>query len=689
MWRDLLISAHLYVATASAIVVPRSHVVHEERSQTAGRWVKRDRVTTDATLSVRIGLAQSNLEQGHDFLMDVSDPSSPNYGRHWTSEEVIDMFRPSDETIETVSQWLQDGGIFNESITQSDNKGWLAFPATAKQIERLLYTEYHEYEDLKTGGVQAACDRYHVPAYIGQHIDYITPGIKLMAPSDIVTEETSRDLQKRYGPESDVQPLRPRRRHWRPHWPHWQPRPSSKDDLRHCDVEITPACIAALYEISPNVGEVHESNSLGIYEAGLNYWDQLDLDLFFTNFTRIPNGTHPIDENIDGGVARTTNISAAGVEGTLDLESAYPIVYPQTITVFNVDDLVYQSNPYVSLASGNTFLDAIDGSYCTYSAYGETGDAPGFDPTYPDPAPGGYKGRLQCGVYKPTNVISISYSGYEVDVPIAYQKRQCNEYLKLGLQGVSFLIASGDSGIGNYPSPYGYDGPTGCLGPNNNIFNPGFPINCPYATAVGATKVYPGHTVFEPESAAYDPALSDMQTNFSSGGGFSNVYPIPSYQKNAVASYFAHHDPGLPYYSSIATDALLPVLPNVTALAGNTGGIYNRIGRGFPDVAANGDNIATYTGGSFGLQGGTSASTPIFAAIVTRINEERLRVGKRPVGFLNPALYANPWVLNDITNGTNKACLGQGFEAVQGWDPVTGLGTPSFPRMLELFLSLP
>ena len=103
--------------------------------------------------------------------------------------------------------------------------------------------------------------------------------------------------------------------------------------------------------------------------------------------------------------------------------------------------------------------------------------------------------------------------------------------------------------------------------------------------------------------------------------GFSNVYSIPSYQKNAVASYFEHHDPGLPYYSAIAADAPLPVLPNVTALAGNTGGVYNRIGRGVPDVAANGDNIATYSGGVFGLQGGTSASTPIFAAIITRINE--------------------------------------------------------------------
>ena len=56
------------------------------------------------------------------------------------------------------------------------------------------------------------------------------------------------------------------------------------------------------------------------------------------------------------------------------------------------------------------FLDAIDGSYCTYSAYGETGDCADkacLDPVYPDPNPGGYKGQLQCGVFKPVSKISL------------------------------------------------------------------------------------------------------------------------------------------------------------------------------------------------------------------------------------------------------------------------------------------
>ena len=279
-----------------------------------------------------------------------------------------------------------------------------------------------------------------------------------------------------------------------------------------------------------------------------------------------------------------------------------------------MDDIHYQTWPNDTYTWGfNTLLDAIDGSYCTYCAYGECGNAPGIDPKYPDPGPDGYNGQLQCGVFTPTNVFSLSYGGQEVDVPIAYQKRQCNEFLKLGLQGISFLFASGDSGVGNYPPPYG----NGCIG-KNNIFSPTWPNNCPWITNVGATKVYPGKTVFEPESAVFDPAGYPYSVNYSSGGGFSNVYGTPDYQKPFVDTFFAEHNPPYPYYSGLVSDAPNPKKPDVVALAGSTGGVYNRIGRGIPDVAANGDNGAVYSAGNYTLSGGTSMSTPIFAAVVRR-----------------------------------------------------------------------
>jgi len=52
----------------------------------------------------------------------------------------------------------------------------------------------------------------------------------------------------------------------------------------------------------------------------------------------------------------------------------------------------------------------------------------------------------------------------------------------------------------------------------------------------------------------------------------------------------------------------------------------------------------------------------------------RLNAGKNTLVFLNPALYSNSGMLNDIANGTNPGCGTHGFSAVPGWDPVTGLG---------------
>ena len=253
------------------------------------------------------------------------------------------------------------------------------------------------------------------------------------------------------------------------------------------------------------------------------------------------------------------------------------------------------------------------------------------------------------------------------------------------------VFATGDSGVGDYPAPYGFSGKNGCIGGKLQIFNPFWPANCAYVTAVGATKVYPGHTVFEkqPESAVFDPAGHPYLLNYSSGGGFSNVYPQPSYQKSAIANYFKEHSPPYASYSGLVPNANNPALPDVVALAGKTGGRFNSMGRGYPDISANGDNIPVYVNGTYLMSGGTSSATPIVASIINRINEARLNAGKGPVGFINPTLYAHPEMLNDITNGSNPNCATLGFPAVKGWDPVSGLGTPNLEKMLAVFMKLP
>lgn len=101
----------------------------------------------------------------------------------------------------------------------------------------------------------------------------------------------------------------------------------------------------------------------------------------------------------------------------------------------------------------------------------------------------------------------------------------------------------------------------------------------------------------------------------------------------------------------------------------------------------------------------------------TLINDARAAAGKKPIGFVNPTLYANPTMFNDIMYGSNRECTGfffevfvpwplyliakwaflvpfpagcgtTGFTAQKGWDPLTGLGTPQFQKMMSVFMAL-
>ena len=342
-----------------------------------------------------------------------------------------------------------------------------------------------------------------------------------------------------------------------------------------------------------------------------------------------------------------------------------------------------------SVGTFNIFLDALDASYCTY----EGGDQPYVDPAYPDPNEGGYTGPLQCGGAPVSNVFSFSYNQIEAALPESYQFRQCVEWMKFGLQGVSVFFASGDSGVANRYNA-GYE--NSCLrtdGPfvdiNGTRFSPSFPTNCPYITAgkppvspisllqntltsatlVGATDLLggPNGTIFGGEMAVAAPDVNNSKLDFYSGGGFSNVFGLPAYQAKAVTNYLTNYPP--PYDSSVFNNS------------GNS--------RAYPDISALGLNQATvYLNQTYGV-GGTSASTPIVASIVTLLNEARIAAGKGPIGFINPVLYANPQMFYDVIVGGNPGCGTNGFSCEPGWDPVTGMGTPIYPKMLEVFMSLP
>ncbi|KAH8982321.1 subtilisin-like protein [Lactarius hatsudake] len=230
--------------------------------------------------------------------------------------------------------------------------------------------------------------------------------------------------------------------------------------------------------------------------------------------------------------------------------------------------------------------------------------------------------------------ISTSYGGDEQTFPRDYATSVCELFGQLGARGVSILFASGDEGVGGGDCKKN-DG-SGVI-----QFQPIFPATCPWVTSVGGTME-------RPEVAA--PLSS---------GGFSNVFKRPDYQTDAVLGFFEK-------------------------LGNQHSGLYNASSRGFPDVAAQAIDFVIFLDGELKLLDGTSCSAPVVAGIISLLNDYQLSQNRPVLGFLNPWLYgAASQGFNDITSGSNPGCGTDGFSAVSGWDPVTGLGTPDFQRLLE------
>lgn len=93
-------------------------------------------------------------------------------------------------------------------------------------------------------------------------------------------------------------------------------------------------------------------------------------------------------------------------------------------------------------------------------------------------------------------------------------------------------------------------------------------------------------------------------------------------------------------------------MSNYLNILGNKyAGLYNKSGRAYPDVSAQGVNVQVFINGTVEPVDGTSCASPIFSSVIALINDQLLNAGKSPLGFLNPWLYANPGAFNDITKG--------------------------------------
>lgn len=262
-------------------------------------------------------------------------------------------------------------------------------------------------------------------------------------------------------------------------------------------------------------------------------------------------------------------------------------------------------------------------------------------------------------------VHSVSYGSIAPEDPRIDVERLDVEVCKVGLRGITLTVSSGDDGVANFLAR-GNPGQCG--------FTPSFPATSRYATAVGATQ--------GPEVGKAEVVCSSSTGGLiTSGGGFSYFLKRPAYQDAVVKNY-------------LATGPNLPPKH-----------LFKSENRAYPDVAIMGHNYPILVNGQTFIGSGTSASSPVFAAMVTLVNSQRLAAGKKPLGFLNIRLYSasaqTAGIYNPVTSGTNNCCAGNsqptcctyGFTAAASngplgaWSPTVGFGTIKFGAFAQFFQS--
>jgi hypothetical protein len=243
---------------------------------------------------------------------------------------------------------------------------------------------------------------------------------------------------------------------------------------------------------------------------------------------------------------------------------------------------------------------------------------------------------IHDSVNKPS-VISISYGWPENETidgltwSLAAIQAVNATFQEAAALGVTVLVSSGDHGSD-----------CGIGDKKAHVLYPG---SDPYITSCGGTSIsnVSGLTFTE-------HVWNDLDDDWITGGGISDIFRPPNFS--------------------------LPIWQNWANIPGSANDGHKA--RGIPDIAGNADGSSGYTlflnGASIGAVGGTSATAPLYAALVALMNAG---LGE-PVGYLNPNLYAVPYsyVYRDINDGISNARGGApGYKSGPGWDACTGLGS--------------
>ncbi|KAH9036021.1 peptidase S8/S53 domain-containing protein [Lactarius deliciosus] len=554
--------------------------------------------------STQLGQSRSRAPRFPELeqhLSEISDPFHPSYGKHLSKEDVEALVAPHASSVDAVREWLESHGVQEEACHQSPAGDWVTVRLPVMQVEKMLGTEFRMWKHTEDGDALVRTTQYSLPPHLDEHIELIQPTTVFNRAKAQRTTYHFIDLD----PVTSSQSLSAK-----------VTVPGSGVTVdASCNMTITVSCLKQLYNAVNYVPQAPDKNAIALTGYLEQFANFADLKQFYADQVPAAVNTSFDVVRINGGLNNQT-LAEAGSEVDLDVQFALGISFPTPGTFYSTGGRA----PYIKDALTPNAMNEPYGDWLDFV----------------------------LAQHKIPQVISTSYGDDEQSVPMDYaHEALLNLVLYLLFPSLCDILKDGDGGVGDGdPDPATQTSFT-TNGKNQTKFLPYFPASCPYVTAVGATTQIP-------EVAAHN-----------SGGGFSNYFQRPSWQRAAVTKF-------------------LESLPD-----GTDTGLFNASGRAFPDISAQGSSFRIFYRGRPARISGTSASAPSLAAFVALLNDARIAAGKPSLGFLNPLIYAlNGLGLNDITAGNAPGCGTPGFNATKGWDSLTGFGTPNFEVLKDRAESL-
>lgn len=579
-----------------------SSFILKERVPEPTEWIKRGPAPDSHVLRLNFGLKQRGIDQLESQLLDVSTPSSQNYGKFFTQAQADQLLQPAEEAIPSVRRWLAEHGVSEDLSKRSPSGDWLSATLTVAKARSLLGdAQFNIYEHRSTGERLVRTTEYSVPREVTEHLDLVSPTTYFRQIRAHGSGAIFEPLGKDFSPVTGLQRVSASQQ------ASTNAQVAAGQPTSCNATHVTAQCLRDFYQTSDYKAQSSTNQLIGISGFLDEFANYADLQNYLVNQRpEAAKANYKFDVVKLAGSNNSQEIP--GVEANLDVQTVAGIGFPIP------------------------------------STYYSTAGSPPFKPDELTPTNTNepYTTEFEYLIRQPDDklpaILSTSYGDDEQTVPLSYQRRVCYEAAILGLRGTTVLFSSGDSGVGPNGKCVSNDGK------NTRKFLPAFPASCPYLTTVGGTQN------FAPERA--------VGPSFYAGGGFSETWPQPIWQREAVDAY-------------------------VASLNGEYDGLYNKKGRAYPDLSAQSLAFVISINGTFGRVSGTSASTPLTAGILALLNDKRLAEGKPKLGFLAPALYlgAGAKGLSDITIGSNKGCDTDGFPAKEGWDAATGWGTPDFKKL--------